>query len=69
MATLRKGTQSITVPAETVADYLKQGWQDVDGQQPQVAAKPKRSRRRSKPVKPAAAVVVEVAPVEPEDVD
>jgi hypothetical protein len=50
MATLTKGTQSITVPDDTVKDYVGQGWQDSSSPAPTTKTKKKPVARR----KPAA---------------
>lgn len=61
MATLRKGTLTITVPDSTAADYIAQGWQDASAASatPEAVKKPaaKRTRRpkASKPTKPVEA--------------
>ena len=52
MATLTKGTQSITVPDDTVADYVGQGWQDTSSPAPKTKTKKRRTPRPRSPKKP-----------------
>lgn len=59
MATLTKGTQSITVPDDTVADYVGQGWQDSSSPAPTTKTKkraPAKPRTPNKPKEAADAV-------------
>jgi hypothetical protein len=51
MATLTKGTQSITVPDDTVKDYVGQGWQDSSSPAPTTKTKKRPARART-PKKP-----------------